>query len=155
MIILRVAGEIGRGKELKQAGGGRNGRNRGGEAGNIARALVERSKAAIRGHGRILVQRTGTALAGEGEKDGVLAAGLCHSRQIRRAHEGEAEAVGAGGRLLLRLAGRADGCGRLGLRRGLPLSRGGKTGGYENFRHNCPPHGCLPHSRSPFFRVCT
>ena len=38
-----------------------------------------------------------------------LPLGLVRSRQIRRAHEGNPEAVGAGGRLLLRLAAQANG----------------------------------------------
>src|SRR5271157_480489 len=64
---------------------------------------------AVRGNGCILVQRIGTALAAESQEHHVLAAGLGEMRQIRRAHEGNPEAVGARGRLLLRMATQAEG----------------------------------------------
>ena len=62
----------------------------------------------IRGHGGVFVQRTGIALAGERQEEHVLAARLGQMRQVRRAHEGDSEAVGSRGRLLLRLAGDAE-----------------------------------------------
>lgn len=61
------------------------------------------------GYSCILIERRRTALATESQKDCVFAARLRNPRQIGRAHEGESEAVSAGGWLLLRLSAQGEG----------------------------------------------
>src|SRR5450631_3357382 len=58
----------------------------------------------IRGHRCVVVLRSRLARAAQREENSILAAGLGEARNVGRAHEREAEAIGSGGRLLLRLA---------------------------------------------------
>src|ERR1017187_3922319 len=89
MIVLRIAGQVRLGEILEKRYGLGNRIDLPNNSGDVARPLR------IGRHGGVLVQRARTALPGEREKEGVLAARFGKPRQVGRAHEGQAEAVGA------------------------------------------------------------
>ena len=103
VVVLHVAGQVGLGDVLEQGRGLRNRSDGVGEAGNIAGAL------GVGGDGSVFVERAGIAHAGKSEEYGVFAAGLEEPGDVRRAHERDAKAIGAGRRLLLGLTAQAEG----------------------------------------------